>query len=102
LLISDWVTQLTARRCAAHTDYMRDRVRRGLDSWDQPDELYPDKLSDWMRRTPDGLTLAADLQLYVSYQRARDGTAEGGQLQLQIYEKALPALKERVARAAIS
>lgn len=27
LLISDWTMQLTARRCAAQTAYMSDRVR---------------------------------------------------------------------------
>jgi hypothetical protein len=84
------------------SEYMRDRASRRLDPWDEHDKCYPKKLDDWLQRTLEGRMLYADLQLRDAYRAARDGSAHGGELQRQIFEKALPALKERVASAAAS
>ena len=100
VMVQDFKTHIKARQLAAQLEYQRDRVLRGLDIWDARDELYPKKTDDWLRSTAEGRVLLADEQLRASYDKARDGTVRGGQLQKQIFEKELPALEARVARAA--
>ena len=102
LLVMDWMTELYVRQSAAHHEYIRDRTSRGLDAWDEHDERYPKKLDSWLQRTPEGCALLTDLKLREAYKAARDRSIEGGELQRQIFEKALPALEERVSRAAAS
>eukprot|EP00966_Prymnesium_polylepis_P174740 4043925-Prymnesium_polylepis.1 len=101
LLIQDWITELITRRSTANDEYIRDRTSRGLDHWGQPDKQYPQKLISWLQRTSEGQTIISDLQLREEYNSARDKSVKGGELQQQIFEKALPQLEARVERARV-
>merc|ERR1712185_179649 len=71
MLHATWSAELSKRTSTLNTQYTNDRLKRGLDYWAQPDPLYPAKLDDWCRSSPEGRQLLTDRENLRAWHESR-------------------------------